>query len=286
MFLLELYRTVRKKLSNRKYCSACNRLSKGNRHCVVPTWTSCRGVELWAHAGSGRLHLYGNSQEAFDDAIARGFKVLEADVARTSDGEFVMSHRFRPNNEIVFDKIPTCAEFLKQKASGKFTPLTLKMFVERYETFDGYISIDPSPDIRSLNCGFALIDYLKKTASARFLNKIIYQINGLKQLESIGQSHPFLALHYCVDPEIGRSSEHWRFRYLIPALSSVGVESVSICDMMVEDEDEVHRILMDLRACGIKSSIVGINSKERFEKWKCLGAFCVNTDYLEPSAVS
>ena len=102
------------------------------------SWYSQAKPILWAHAGGGCLHTYGNSKEAIEDSISKGFKVIEIDLDLTSDGVPVLSHRFRPGNQIQFDHRPTLSEFLSAPINGRYTPLTLQGLFNEFRTFDGY----------------------------------------------------------------------------------------------------------------------------------------------------
>lgn len=245
-------------------------------------WVVDPRTRYWAHAGSGRFHMYGNSQEAFDDAIGRGFGVIEADVMMTADGVPVMSHRFRPNNEIVFDKTPTLDAFLSTKVNGKYTPLSLDMFIKRYERSGVYISIDPSPAIRSCDLGRGLISYLKAHATETFLAKIIYQINGLEQLKMMAEDNPFGALHYGLDAELDGRDHLCKLQWLIPALKAVGVGSVSISDFPISDDVSVEKIVSMLKEAGVEIVVVGVNSTRRVDRWGELGVTHFNVDFLNP----
>lgn len=106
------------------------------------SWYSQAKPILWAHAGGGRLHTYGNSKEAIEDSISKGLKVIEVDVDLTSDGVPVLSHRFRPGNQIQFDHRPTLSEFLSAPINGCYTPLTLQGLFDEFKSFDGYWAVD------------------------------------------------------------------------------------------------------------------------------------------------
>ena len=285
-FAAETVRQLRRSYEDRSYRSLCAEIENFPHNRVSINWKVDPRTRYWAHAGSGRFHVYGNSQEAFDDAIDRGFGVIEADVMMTADGVPVMSHRFRPNNEVVFDKTPTLDEFLGTKVNGKYTPLSLEMFIKRYESKDVYVSIDPSPAIRSCDLGQGLISYLKAHASKVFLAKTIYQINGLSQLRMMAEDNPFGALHYGLDAEIGERANQWKLQCLIPALRSGGVESVSITDFSIDDEKGIRELVLSLKSVGIAVVVAGVNSCARLARWESLGVTHINTDYLEPIQIN
>lgn len=224
--------------------------------------------------------MYGNSQESFDDAIKRGFSVLEADVSMTADNIPVMSHRFRPNNEVEFDAIPTVAEFLSRKINGQYTPMTLDDFISRYSKTGLYVALDPSPALRKQFGADYVLNYVKRTANEKFSRHVIYQLSGVQDLVRFIDIDWVGAFHYNLDFDLSEDANIWRIDALIPALKSLGIGSVSYVDMPVTAalESAVSRF----SASDILVSVASVNSEARFRRLQEIGVSCIDTDYLYP----
>ncbi len=272
---------IRNGLRRRHELRVCREIAKnGPVRSTNLDWRNAPCADRWAHAGGGRLHVYGNSQEAFDDAIASGFSIIEADVMMTVDHVPVMSHRFRPNNEIAFDSTPTATEFLSQKINGKYTPLTLDAFVARYAAASVYVALDPSPSFRRQFGADYLLDYVKRFGNADFERRIIYQLSGIDDLTRFAFVDWKGAFHYNLDFDVSSAESGWRVEALIPALKALGVGSVSYVDMPVTEAlvEAVSRFV----SAGIAVSVANVNSEERFRRLRQIGISCIDTDYLYP----
>ena len=272
---------IRRAVEKIRYVRTCRRIScdfapkAPNRD-----WFNAPHAELWAHAGGGRYHLYGNSQEAFDDAIESGFSILEADVMMTSDDVPVMSHRFRPNFEVEFDSTPTASEFLARKINGKYMPMTLEMFIERYSEKGVYVAIDPSPSLRAQFGSDYIMKFLQAHAPEEFQRRVIYQISCVHDLNVFAQTNWLGALHYNLSYDLSLNENAWRVDALISALKAVGVGSVSYVDMPVTPALE--SAIVKFRAADVLVSVASVNSSERFERLKKIGVSCIDTDYCYP----
>jgi phosphoglycerol transferase MdoB-like AlkP superfamily enzyme len=82
-----------------------------------------------AHAG-GMIdgHTYTNSLEALDHSYAAGFRLLELDIMRTSDGEFAAVHEWDEWQEMTGynGKTPPSHDvFMEQRLLGKYTPMDM-----------------------------------------------------------------------------------------------------------------------------------------------------------------
>lgn len=272
---------IRRAVDKIRYKQACRRIVCGFASKTAnQNWFNAPHSELWAHAGGGRSHLYGNSQEAFDDAIESGFSILEADVIMTSDNVPVMSHRFRPNFEVEFDLTPTASEFLARKINGKYTPMTLEMFVERYSKKGVYVAIDPSPSLRAQFGSDYIMKFIEAHAPEEFQRRVIYQISGVNDLTRFAQTNWLGALHYNLSYDLSLDENAWRVDALIPALKAVGVGSVSYVDMPVTPALE--SAIAKFRAVDIIVSVASVNSVERFNRLRKIGINCIDTDYLYP----
>lgn len=256
-------------------CWYFTRRGEAPRVVALPKWCDADAPIFWAYAGGGRLHVYGNSQEAIEDSLSRGVKILEVDCNFTSDGVPVLTHEFRPNNAIEFDHIPSAQEFLAKKVNDRFTPLSLDSFLAKYIKDGGvFCAIDPG----SAGGKGDLLEYMVRNVSVEVRQKIIYQTYSL-QMASRAVNAGFASVHFGVHYIFSRK-EFWRLRYLLPTLASIGVQSVSLqdCPMTESVVDAVKQIVDS----GLVVSIAGIDSMDRIRRWMKCGVRCFNSRFVTP----
>ena len=234
---------------------------------------------LWAHAGGGSLHTYGNSKEAIADSIEKGFKVIEVDVDLTSDGVPVLSHRFRPDNQVQFDHRPTLSEFLSTPLNGKYTPLTLKGLFEEFKSYDGYWAID-SWGLHDSGMEFDLPSYLCEMLGEERARKIIYLANSLHKGIRVAKLGQFASVHCGLPEDIDKSEGLWQLSHLIRIYTGAGIRSVTLMDRPISEMTKV--VVSRLREAGIHVSICGVETAERVRRWLAVGADVFNTDRLTP----
>lgn len=234
---------------------------------------------LWAHAGGGSLHTYGNSKEAIADSIEKGFKVMEVDVDLTSDGVPVLSHRFCPDNQVQFDHRPTLSEFLSTPLNGKYTPLTLKGLFDEFKSYDGYWAID-SWGLHDSGMGFDLPSYLGEILEEGRARKIIYLANSLHEGISVAKSGQFASVHCGLPEDIDKPEGVWQLPYLVRIYTGVGIWSVTLMDRPITEK--TRSVVSRLREAGIHVSICGVETAERVRSWLAAGADVFNTDRLNP----
>lgn len=235
---------------------------------------------LWAHAGGGSLHIYGNSKEAIADSIEKGFKVIEVDVDLTSDGVPVLSHRFRPDNQVQFDYRPTLSEFLSTPINDKYTPLTLKGLFDEFKYYDGYWAID---SWGLANCGidFNLPVYLAAIQEGGIKGRVIYLANSLQEGIRVAKSAQFASVHCGLPEDIDKPGGLWQLPYLIRIYTGAGIRSVTLMDRPISEMTKV--VLSGLKEMGIYVSVCGVETTDRCGKWINVGANCFNTNYLVPT---
>lgn len=274
---------IRRFVAKNKFMKSCSAVLKAQTSGVLANtaWLQAAQNDRWAHAGGGRYHVFGNSQEAFDDALESGFSIIEADVILTSDGVPVMSHRFRPNNEVEFDYTPSVDEFMARRINGKYTPLTLDDFIRRYSNGETYFAIDPSPATRAEKGADYIMRYLMDHADIRFQRRVIYQMSGVSSLIQFVKARWPGSLHYNIDFDISERLGYWYVEHLVPAIKAIGVASVSYVDMPITSHlrDAVERF----KSAGLRVFVASVNSQERFDRLKAIGVDGVDTDYLYPT---
>ena len=244
-------------------------------------WYAGKLPILWAYAGGGHLHQYGNSVEAIDTSIAKSFKVIEIDVSLTEDGVPVVTHWFRPDNQVVFNKTPTIEVFKKTLINNKYHTMTLKELFDRYSGIDVYFSVDPA-HIVALRQKFDLVQYIINNAPIKFQRRVIYQVYTLDELARISRiSPPFASLHYVLEVLNNARREYWKIPYLIPYLTEAGVRSVSLRDR--EISNGFIETVKAFNNVNIRVSVTGVDYKDRCEELMKIGVSCFNTRLMEPA---
>ena len=95
-------------------------------------WYISSPIIILHGAGGGQNGRYLNTEEGIIRGIQLGYKVIEIDIGITSDNESVLTHRFRPDDEVVFDHRPTLSEFLSFGAPVGETALSLNLFLQKF----------------------------------------------------------------------------------------------------------------------------------------------------------
>ena len=215
-----------------------------------------------------------------EDSIARGFKVIEIDVALTADNVPVLSHRFCPCNKKQFEQIPVSTEFLATPINGRFTPMTLQVFFEEFQRFDGYTVIDPYFMYKG-GALFDLPEYIEECVTPSQLGRIIYSVPSLEFMVALSKrGHRFASLHYALPSNLDDDNEFWRLPYFVRILTSCNVRSVSMGDR--EITGKTLAVVRAFRDVGIHVSVAGINDVEKCNKWMEAGVDIFNTDLLSP----
>lgn len=244
-------------------------------------WYTQKKPILWAYAGGGATRRYSNSREAIEESIRRGFSVVEVDVSLTKDGIPVLSHWFRPDNQIMFEKDPSYGEFKATLIDGKFHALSLDELIEAYPDPPVYFSIDPA-FLVSTRSGFDLVSYLMKRSPLSFLKKVIYQVYSLSELKRIQTLSPdFASLHFVLEVLNNSYNNYWKVPYLLPFLTEAGVRSVSLRDRRISEElRETIKYFVD---ANIRVLVTGVDYKDRAVKLLRLGISGFNTHFMEPA---
>jgi len=150
---------------------------------IMPTYA---GLPNIAHAG-GALGstTYVNGVAALDNSYANGFRRMELDFERTSDGVLVCGHDWNAFN----GKPPDLAGFLAARAKMKFPPCTLE------ELFGWFRNHADAQLISDAKAEFAPIDATLKAALGNQLMPEVYDVDDVSQLGAAG-TRPFIPALY------------------------------------------------------------------------------------------
>ena len=235
---------------------------------------------MWAYAGGGGRR-YGNAVEDVVVSIEAGFKVVELDFARTSDGVPAATHFFKPeNSETEWDHVPSASEFMSKKVNGRFSPMLFRDVIDRFIGKGVYFSLDPFYWYCNVENGETLFrEYVVANTTADERKKLILQLYSFKALCQMRGNNDFGALHYIIGP-----GTLWKVPHLVHVLTDVGVHSVSMQD--AELTTEMREAISILRKAGTHVSIAGVNTLERYREVLAAGADCINTSFLTPREVA
>ena len=154
-----------------------------------------------AHAlGAIDGETYTNSREALEKNYALGFRVFEADLRYTSDGELVLIHKWStfPAKE---DDPPSHSEFMSRKIAGKYTPLDIKdlvLFMKdhpvMYLVLDGKAGYDGNMEY----VAGEYRDILKafRDISPESLDRVIPQIYNKEMLQTLMDTYNWKSMIY------------------------------------------------------------------------------------------
>lgn len=216
--------------------------------------------------GVGR---YNNSQEGIERGISEGYKIIEIDVGITSDNVFVLTHRFEPDDEIIFENKPSLDEFLNQGAAVGETPLTLEQFTDTYcQNMDNgiYYIVDCAHGIE-----LDVAQWLSKNVNDNSREKLIFQVHTIKLLEKVYEMKAFVHIHYN-----GSANE---ISQILPKLYKRNVLTCSISDREINKSN--HDLEFIVKS-GLHVFAYTVNHKRRLSHDLELGVMGVFTDSLLP----
>ena len=221
------------------------------------------------HGAANGRRCYSNSEEGIIRGAENGFKVIEVDVSRTSDGCFVLSHRFRPDGEIIFDKTPSLEEFLREGASENETALTFQDLLRRFGSKNVFFLIDCTHGTEAEFC-----QWISENTEISQRSCLIFQVHTPQMLKKVYDAGTFRYIHYN-----GTSEDVVRHLGL---LQKCGVHSCSISDEEISDNNSS---LDQLIRSGIHIIVYTVNHQRRLEKLLQKGIGGVFTDVLTPDSL-
>lgn len=224
---------------------------------------------LILHGGGYNGHRYNNSKEGIDAGIKK-YSVIEIDVGITSDNVLVLTHRFEPDDEIIFDSKPTLDEFMKNGALEGETPLSLKQFVNFYNENDSvYFLVDCAHGIE-----MKVASELVKICDEKFLDRLIFQVHGIELLKKISNMKRFKNIHY--NGTLNEISQ------MLHVLRENNIHTCSVMDREIAPENPA---LICVKESGIHIFSYVVNHNRRLQRDLKLGVDGVFTDVLSPKCI-
>jgi glycerophosphoryl diester phosphodiesterase len=241
------------------------------------------GLMLIAHAGGGLPQgTYTNAVEAFDLAHANGFRLFEADFARTSDGTIVLIHDWDATYARHFGAVPLGiavptlrlsgwrpdhAGFMASRMRGGLTPMDLDALLDWMRRHpDARVVTDVKDDNLPILAAIA-------AAAPHLRDAFIPQIYAADQFDPVrrlGFRDVILTLYRSsmTDDEVvafARGAQPW------------GVT-------MPQARALSGRLVERLAEVGIRVAVHTINAPEESEAMQRRGVGLIYTDYLLPRA--
>ena len=152
---------------------------------ILPVYLSDGAI---AHACGGiNNHNYTNSQEALEQALRRGVKVVEIDFLFTKDKKLVCSHDWSRFN----GKKPTLKKFLKKKTKGGYTSMKAETALGLLARSRGtYLVVDTKES--NIKKVYKRLAYLcRRNGYTDLMNRIVPQIYKKADFQKIKSVYPF-----------------------------------------------------------------------------------------------
>ena len=212
---------------------------------------------------------YNNSKESIEQAILNGYRIIEIDIGITADNELVLTHRFSPDNEIIFESRLKLNEFLSYGALEGETALTLKQFVELCKDTDVYFIIDCAHGIEYKVC-----EWIRTNVGVEQRRYLIFQVHTPEMLRKIYEENVFTYIHY------NGTIEH--INSIMSILKTCNVHTCSISDEEIMMNKESFKKLVE---AGLHPIVYTVNHIRRLEYILKFGASGVFSDRLQPNDI-
>lgn len=211
-------------------------------------------------------YKYNNSKEGIDKGILDGYRVIEVDVGITSDNNMVLTHRFEPDDEIIFEGRPSLDDFLKKGALEGETALSLEMFVDLYKDTDTYFLVDCAHGIE-----INVAERLSSLCKEEFFDKIIFQVHTKELLDQIYKMKKFKHIHY--------NNTSKKILDDLPFLIEKNVHTCSIADREIK---ETNCDLKQILQSGLHIFAYVVNHDRRLRHDLRIGVSGIFTDAIKP----
>lgn len=225
--------------------------------------------KLVAHAGGA---VYGfrltNSLEALDNAYENGFRLIELDFERTSDGKYVLLHDWEPMaGRMLFEKrVFTLDEYLSADSFMGLTLMDLDMLLSWLsEHKDAYIITDAKCGNRPF---LADLRQMSGELFHRFIPQA-YSYEEYSMAKELGYGRIVLTLY-----QMGTGNEDELFSFAErekPFAITVPMTFLS------------EKMISGLAGRGVYTYAHSVNDLSFYENWREYGLYGIYTDYFYPA---
>ena len=224
-----------------------------------------------AHAlGEIDGYSYTNSYESFLKSYNNGVRVFDADVKKTSDGEFVLRHDWNDDLKTYYNSgtIPTLEEFKMNKIYGKYTPITLEEFLKLMDKYsDIYVAFDAKNNI--IDVWKNIVNLAKKNNLESVLNRVIVSFYSYEDYYNLKEIYSFknYAIRY-----------YWDDKSCDELLDFCNKNNIKVINVM---KSRLNKEGCNLYQGGINIFIAVENDIKEFNNYKKLGIKGVVSDFIK-----
>lgn len=221
--------------------------------------------------GAGGLNSkkYNNSKEGIIRGISEGYRIIEVDIGITSDGILVLTHRFQPDEERIFDVKPTFDEFIINGVPKGETGISLSDFFNMFSRQGTFFLLDCEHGTENL-----VIKWIKENKTREDCKNIIFQVHTLKMLKKVYKESIFDNIHYN-----GSSLD------IAANLNMLRKCNVHTCSIADEEISENNIYLRKIINSGLHVMVYTINHMRRFNRVLELGVSGCFSDFLVPNQI-
>lgn len=231
----------------------------------------CEYYNLVAHGGGTVEGYQGtNSLEALSESAESGYKFIEVDIIKTSDGKFVLAHDWQDLGKFaaLLDDNPVDRDtFLSFKLYNKFQPMDVDTLIRFLEDNPQITIITDTKDR-----DYSSLEYIAK-AYPEYINRFIPQVYLFEDydgIKALGYENIIVTV-YAMPQELKENPQE-----IALAAKRLGVFAVTIPDELMYDADYIEKLELG----NIKYYVHTVNVKERAEELLGMGAAGVYTDFL------
>lgn len=233
------------------------------------SWYSIQYPLLVLHGASMGGYRYNNSKESIEQAILQGYKIIEIDIGITADNELVLTHRFSPDDEVIFDSRPNLNDFLSYGALEGETALTLRQFVKLCRETNVFYIIDCAHGIEDMVC-----DWMHNNVSLDQRKYFVFQVHTPELLKKIYEKKVFEHIHY------NGTISH--IRSIMTLLKTCNVHTCSISDNEIMSNMDSFKKLVE---SGLHPIVYTVNHTRRLKRILGAGASGIFSDRLQPNDI-
>lgn len=229
--------------------------------------------ELVLHACGGiEGKTYTNSKSALEENLKKGHRVVEIDLAVTSDGEVVGKHNWA-------GQTPTYKEFMSTPIEYLYEPLDASQILDYMTQYpDLYIVTDIKGDREYIGSVFEkIVELAGKKDCTDVLDRFVVQIYYKKDYDYIKNIYPFTnwiyTLYESADRDLNAIAE-FCLTHDIPV--------VTMPNGWVQDAEYISVF----NEMNIKVYVNTLNSLDLMKTYRDRGVYGFYTDYIKPQDLS
>lgn len=218
-------------------------------------------------------YSYTNSLESFEKSYKNGIRLYDADFDITSDGVYVLRHSWDDNMGVKYASgiVPTYNEFMENKIHSRYTPLSLKKFLEIMNKYsDIYVAFDAKNDISKMYSD--LVNLAISENLEHVLDRVIVSFYKYEDYYKLKEIYPFknyAIRYYENDPK--------NVDELITFCLENNIHVVNIKMIYIDKNDEWKKIIDN----GLTVYAAIVNDDITYKKLSDMGVWGIVSDLIE-----